>query len=56
MVSTFLERSHHGLLIHDQVSDHFLNAAHPFLELFVLLDYGFLLERQIISLDYIVKG
>ena len=55
-VSTFLERFHHGLLIDDQVSHHFLHTAHPFLELLVFLGHGLPLERPIISLDYIVKG
>ena len=51
-----LERLRHGLLINDQVSNHFLHAAHLFLELLVVLDHSFPLERLIISLDYIVKG
>ena len=55
-VPTFLEHFPHGLLVHDQVGDHFLHAAHSFLELLVLLGYSFPLERLIISLDYIVKG
>ena len=55
-VSTFLEHFHHGLLIDNQISNHFLNATHPFLELLVFLDHSLPLERPIISLDYIVKG
>ena len=56
LIPTFLECLHHGLLIDNQVSDHFLDAAHPFLELFVFPDHSLPLERLIISLDYIVKG
>ena len=51
-VPSFLERLRHGLLVDDQVSDHFLYTAHPLLELLVLLGHGFPLEGQIISLDY----
>ena len=56
MVPMFLEHFHHGLLVNDQVGDHFLHAAHLFLDLLVFLGHGFPLERLIISLDYIVKG
>ena len=55
-VPTFLERLRHGLLVDDQVGDHFLHAAHPLLELLVLLGHSFPLEGQIISLDDNVKG
>ena len=51
-VPTFLERLRHGLLVNDQVSDHFLHAAHPLPELFILLGHGLPLEGQIVSLDY----
>ena len=51
-VPSFLERFGHGLLVNYQISDHFLHAAHPFLELLVLLGHGLPLEGQIVSLDY----
>ena len=51
-VPTLLERLRHGLLVYDQIGDHFLHAAHPLLELLVLLGHGLPLEGQIISLDY----
>ena len=54
-VPSFLERFRHGLLVDDQVGDHFLHAAHPLLELLVLLGNGLPLKRQIISLDYNVQ-
>ena len=55
-VPMFLERLRHGLLVNDQVGNHLLHAAHPLLELLVLLDHGLPLKGQIISLDYNVKG
>ena len=55
-VPSFLERLRHGLLVDDQVGDHFLHAAHPLLELLVLFGHGLTLKGQIISLDYNVKG
>ena len=60
-VPTFLERFGHRLLVDDQVvddqvSDHLLHTAHPLLELLVFLYHDFLLEGQIISLNYNVKG
>ena len=54
-VPTFLERLSHGLLINDQIGNHLFHAAHPFLELLVLLDDGLPLEGQIVSLDYNVQ-
>ena len=55
-VPSLLERLHHGLLIDDQVGNHFLYAAHPLLELLVLLGHGLSLYGQIVSLDFSVKG
>ena len=55
-VPSLLERLRHGLLVDDQVGDHLLYAAHPLLELLVLLGHHLSLKRQIISLDYNVKG
>ena len=55
-VPTFLERLHHSLLVNNQVSDHFLHTAHPLLEVLVFLGHGLLLERQIISPNYNIKG
>ena len=55
-VSSLLERLRHGLLVDDQVGDHFFYAAHPLLELLVLLGHGLPLLGQIISLDENVKG
>ena len=55
-VPTFLERLGHGLLVDNQVGNHFLHAAHPPFELLVLLGHGLSLEGQIISLDYNAKG
>ena len=54
-VPTFLEHFRHGLLINDQVGDHFLYAAHPLLELLVFLDHDLPLEGQIVSLDYNIQ-
>ena len=39
-VPSFLERLRHGLLVDDQVGDHFFHTAHPLLELLVLLGHG----------------
>ena len=55
-IPSFLERLRHGLLIDDQIGDHLLHAAHPLLELLVLLGHSLPLEGQIISLDCNVKG
>ena len=54
-VPTFLERFSHGLLVNYQVGNHFLHAAHPSLELLILLDHGLPLKGQIISLDYNIQ-
>ena len=54
-VPSFLERLRHGLLVDDQIGDHFLHTAHPPLELLVFLGHSLLLKGQIISLDYNVK-
>ena len=51
-IPSFLERLCHGLLIDDQIGDHFLDPAHPLLELLVFLGHGLPLEGQIVSLDY----
>ena len=56
LVPSFLECLHHGLLVDDQVCDHLLHATQPLLELLVLPGHSFVLERQIFSLDYIIKG
>ena len=55
-VPSFLEHLRHGLLVDDQIGHHLLYAAHPLLELLILLDHSLLLEGQIISLDEKVKG
>ena len=55
-VPTFLECLGHGLLVNNQVGDHLLHAAHPFLELLVLLGHRLPLEGQIVSFNYNVKG
>ena len=55
-VPTLLERLSHSLLVDDQIGDHLLHAAHPLLELLVLLGHGLLLYGQIVSLNYSVKG
>ena len=51
-VPSFLERLGHGLLVDDQVGNHFFHTAHPLLELLVLLGHGLPLKGQIVSLDY----
>ena len=56
LVPTLLERLCHGLLVDNQVGNHFLYTAYPLLELLVPLGHGLPLEGQIISLDYNVKG
>ena len=55
-VPSFLECLCHGLLVDNQVGDHFLHTTHPLLELLVLLGHGLPLRGQIISLNYNVKG
>ena len=55
-VPSLLERLRHGLLVDDQVGNHFFHAAHPLLELLILLGHGLPLKGQIISLDYNAKG
>ena len=56
MVSSLLEHLRYGLLVDDQVGNHLLHTAHPLLGLLVLLGHSLLLEGQIVSLDYSVKG
>ena len=51
-----LERLRHGLLVDDQIGDHFFHPAHPLLELLVFLSHGLPLKGQIVSLDYSIKG